>query len=112
MVAEVGVKTYTVTWQTHILILPDSCTTKLSQRRVGKKKKKPRQTHQAPHNVCFIRGDILGLFASLNEESQDFFTWAKLGGSAEAHTDTSGLFTGSWRKAAVANLSFCLLSNS
>lgn len=78
----------------------------------GKKKKKPRQTHQAPHNVCFIRGDILGLFASLNEESQDFFTWAELGGSAEAHTDTSGLFTGSWRKAAVANLSFCLLSNS
>lgn len=37
--------------------------------------------------MCFIKDDISGSFASLNEEGLDFFTWAELGGSAEAHAD-------------------------
>lgn len=77
----------------------------------GKKKKKSRQTHQAPYSMCFISGDISSSFASLNEEALDFFTWAELG--VVRHTQRRlCLCTRSWRKGAVANLCFCLLSNS
>lgn len=86
VVAEVGVKTHTSTCQTHILLLPDLCDTKLPQRRG--KKKKSRQTHQDPYSMCFVRGGISGSFASLREEGLDFFPWPELGGSTEAHTDT------------------------
>lgn len=84
MVAEVGVKTHTATQKTHTLILPDLCGTKLPQRRWGKKNQ---DRHTRLLKECASSGVIFRAPLPLNEEGLDFFTWAELRGSAEAHAD-------------------------
>lgn len=85
VVAEVGVKIHTATCQTHILILPDLCGTKLPQRR-GKKKIKT-DTPGSLHHVLRQRL-VFQAPLPLSMKRVWIFSHGLSWEGAEAHTDT------------------------